>query len=356
MKPSNVTPILILICLLAGSLSAQPLRFGLGSCGHQDHELKTLQLASEQKPDLFIFLGDNVYADTKDLSKMKESYTKLANQPSFQALKKVSKLLAVWDDHDYGWNDSGRHYELKEQSKEVFLDFWNEPTQSTRRSHKGIYHAEWIEHQGKKIQILLLDTRTYRDDLRRWPKDNPRPKQYFYSLDYEPYANADSTLLGDMQWKWLEEQFMQVADLRIICSSTQFGVEFNGYEAWANFPHEQQKMFDLIKKTKAEGVLFLSGDVHYAELSMQEHPDLYPIYDLTASGLSMDWYFATPNTYRIEGPVMTNHFGLLSIDFQNKNKEIRMEIIDVRGNSRFDYSFPLSELSFSSVREKKSEK
>lgn len=334
------------LAVFSSALSAQPLRLGFGSCAHQDHELGTLQLAAGYKPDLFIFMGDNVYADTKELSVMQKAYENLGSKASFLALKSSSRLLAVWDDHDYGWNDSGRHYPLKDESKRVFLDFWGEPENSERRKHKGIYHTEWVKHQGKDIQIILLDTRTFRDDLIKWPTGQKKLEQFFYDLDYLPHTSADSTLLGAEQWSWLQHQLSLKADLRIICSSTQFGITFNGYEAWANFPAEQQKMLELIKKTQANGVLFLSGDVHYAEFSKLSHSGLYPIYDFTSSGLSMNWHFATPNHNRIEGPVMDHHFGLLNLDFDKKHAEIQMELIDFRGNSRFEYSIPLSQLNF----------
>jgi len=138
---------------------------------------------------------------------------------------------------------------------------------------------------------------------------------------------------------------LKKADLRLIASGSQFGIEFNGYEAWANFPHEQKRMLDLIKKTKAEDLLFLSGDVHYAEISRLDEPGLYPMYDITSSGITSTWDFATPNKNRIEGPVMDNHFGLLTIEWK-KDPVIFMQIIDKNNNSRIEYKINASELKF----------
>jgi len=104
-------------------------------------------------------------------------------------------------------------------------------------------------------------------------------------------------------------------------------------------------MLNLIKETKANGVIFLTGDVHYAEISKLEEPDLYPIYDVTSSGITSTWHFATPNKNRIEGPVMENHFGLLTIAW-TQDPRITMEIIDKNNNSRFSYEINLSQLQF----------
>ena len=72
-------------------------------------------------------------------------------------------------------------------------------------------------------------------------------------------------------------------------------------------------MIDIIRKTRANGVLFISGDVHYGEIAKREYEAMYPIYDITASGLSQSWLYPTPNKYRIEGPVMDNHFGMITL-------------------------------------------
>jgi alkaline phosphatase D len=100
------------------------------------------------------------------------------------------------------------------------------------------------------------------------------------------------------------------------------------------------------KKTKAEGVLFITGDVHYAEISLMQEPGLYPIYDITSSGLSSTWLFPTPNKHRIEGPVIDNHFGLLTIHWKKKRPFLLMEIWDVHDNQRISYEVGLEELRF----------
>jgi len=145
----------------------------------------------------------------------------------------------------------------------------------------------------------------------------------------------------------LENELKKPADFRVLASGTQFGIEYNGYESWANFPHEQERLIQLIKKTRAEHLVVLSGDVHYAEISKFSHPDCYPLYDFTASGFSQTWHFAAPNKNRIEGPIMDNHFGLLTIHLSDPHPTVTSEVWDIRGNQRIEYTFPLQELSFS---------
>ncbi len=321
-------------------------KIAFGSCGHQEHGLSIFDVVVKHNPDYFIFLGDNIYGDTEDMNILKAKYKQLSDKPTFQNLKKNTEILATWDDHDFGWNDAGRHYQFKQESKEIFLDFFQEPKISERRNHEGIYTSYIKEIDDKKLQIILLDVRTFRDDIKRNTGEFKEDDRYFYGLDYTPHKTADSTFLGNEQWKWVEKELNKPADVRIIGSGSQFGIEYNGYEAWANFPHEQKRFLNLIKETKANGVLFITGDVHYAEISKLDVPDLYPIYDVTSSGLSSTWHFATPNKNRIEGPIMENHFGLITIDWAVKIPKIKMEVWDINDNQRFEYTVNLDDISF----------
>jgi alkaline phosphatase D len=321
-------------------------KIAFGSCGNQDLAQPVLTLAADTKPDAFIFLGDNIYGDTDNMDTLRNKYARWMAQPDYQKLENSTKIFATWDDHDFGRNDAGMYYPWKKESKEIFLNVFKEPKISERRNHDGIYKTEYIKTDDKVIQLILLDVRTFRNNLLQYTKGDSLPrKEYFYTPDYKPYTSVDSTLLGTAQWQWLQQELKKTADLRLICSGSQFGIEYNGYEAWANFPHEQKRVLDLIKNTKANRVLFLTGDVHYAEISKLQENGLYPLYDITSSGITSTWDFATPNKNRIEGPVMDNHFGLLTITWE-KDPVIQMQIIDKYNNSRIEYTIKASDISF----------
>jgi alkaline phosphatase D len=326
--------------------SAAKTVIAFGSCAHQNDPQPILTDVAALKPDAFIYLGDNIYSDTYEMDTLKKNYQILGAKPEFLALKAATKIYATWDDHDFGYNDSGRHYPYKKESKEIFLDFFGDQGDTSIRKHEGIYHTAWLEKAGKKIQIIFPDIRTFRDKLLAYNGNRKGQQGYEYELDYSPYTTSDSTMLGEAQWKWLEEQLAMAADMKIIASSTQFSITHNGYEAWANFPHEQKRFVDLIKKTNANGVFFISGDVHYAELSKLTVDGGYPLYDVTSSGITSTWDFATPNDNRIAGPVMENNYGLVTIDWSKEDAEITFQIVDKEKRKRIEKTVKLSELKF----------
>ena len=243
--------------------------------------MPVLRTVREFQPELFVWLGDNIYGDTNDMDVLAAKYARLGRQPDFSALRAEVPMVATWDDHDYGVNDGGREYSKKEASKEVFLRFWGEPAETARRQRPGIYTSyRFTDPKSKRtLQLIVLDTRTFRSPL-------VKHTVLSYKNDYRPDASPGNTFLGAEQWAWLEEQLRQPADLRLIASSIQFAHEYNGYESWTNFPNEVEKMVQLIATTRANGVVFLSGDVHWGEISVLKSPVCYPLYDLTASGIN----------------------------------------------------------------------
>lgn len=317
-----------------------------GSCAQAEKPMPVLDIAIQQNPDLFIWLGDNVYGDTQEISTLQKAYATLGDNPYFQRLNSATRLLATWDDHDYGWNDAGRHYPLKEASKKVFLEFWDDPRDAPRRNREGVYTSYLFDGGKQDVHVILLDTRTFRDNLVRSQSIVLEGSQSFtYMADYEPQRNADSTLLGADQWRWLKKQLDVEADYRIIASSTQFGIEWNGYESWSNFPREQEKMLRFMAEAEQRALIptptvFISGDVHYAEISKIRGLaglDISDVYDITASGITSTWDFATKNGNRIAGPIMENNVGILQLGRPGKDK-ISAEIWDASGQLRIEHS------------------
>lgn len=321
----------------------QTYRIGLGSCAHQDKPQLILQRIVERAPHVFIYLGDNIYGDTEDMAILAKKYAQLAAKPNFQALRTQVPLLATWDDHDYGANDAGRHYPYREASKQLFLDFWQEPPHSSRRQHPGIYHSVFLEGAPLRLQVILLDTRTFRDDL--WHYDKIQHAQTPYKNDYIPNPSPDSTFLGAAQWAWLKDQLKQPADLRLIASSNQFAHQYNGWESWTNVPQEQNRLLQLIQQTGATGVVFMSGDVHWGELSKwNNNITPYPIYDLTSSGLTQNWSNTEPNKHRVGNVIRENNFGLIEVQTMPQDTTLTFQLINKQNKIVLKHTISLSDL------------
>ncbi|MEM9803005.1 MAG: alkaline phosphatase D family protein [Planctomycetota bacterium] len=319
-----------------------PSRIAFGSCADQDRPQLILLEVVARCPDLFVYLGDNIYGDTEDMGVLRSKYETLAAREEFRALREHCPTLAIWDDHDYGANDAGKEYPQKEASRGVFLDFWRVPRDSERRDHAGIYHAHRFSSDEGTLQLILLDTRTFRDPLLRNGAEPIPP----FKNDYRPNTDPEATILGEAQWAWLEDRLEEPADVRIVATSIQFGHSYNGWESWTNVPSERERMIDLIVRAGAEGVLFVSGDVHWGEINRQTVDGGYPLYDVTASGINQDWDSVEPSTRRVGPPVREYNVGMIEIDWGGDDPRIGLLSIDVEGVVRNRIDVLLSELSF----------
>ena len=345
----------LLTIALAGALPSfaageeEPLsRIMFGSCARENKPQPIWESIVNQKPELFLLIGDNIYGDSRDVEVLRAKYKKLFEKPGFVKLRKTCPVLATWDDHDYGENDAGEEYPIKAESQKLFNDVFGVPEDSPRRKRPGIYDAQIFGPPGKRVQVILLDTRYFRSKLRTWqPKERPAGRG-----PYRPHEeDADVTLLGEAQWEWLEEELKKPAQLRIIASSIQVVPYEHGWESWGNFPAERKRLFDLIAKTRAGATLFISGDRHLAEISRiapQESGVSYPLYDVTSSSLNQPSGGANddePNRYRVGDNFLPINFGSIVVDWNHETPHVDVAIHDHEGKVVLEQNLTLTGIS-----------
>jgi alkaline phosphatase D len=267
----NKTLVLLSISLIFVSNNSYAYKYGLGSCLDQDLDQSIWGSIEKKNIDGFIFLGDNVYGDQSsgELDKLKRAYKKQKNKiPSWLNQKKV---LAIWDDHDYGKNDGGGEYENKEEAQELFLNFWKIPNNDIRRKRKGVYFEESQIIEGMNVQFIGLDTRYFRTKL------------VGRKNGYLPNNDPSASILGKNQWKWFEGVLKNSkADIIIILSSIQILATNHPYEKWSNFTFDRNKLLTKIAESAAnKTILAISGDRHRAGLYQKGN-----FIELTASSLN----------------------------------------------------------------------
>lgn len=325
-------------------------RIAFGSCCDQRIEQPIWNAVFAQRPDLFLFTGDNVYADADSEEALLATYDQASKRPGFMRLLRDFRVLATYDDHDFGRDDSGRENPIRSAAARACLDSFAVPADDPRRARAGVYGAYRFGPDGQCVQVILLDTRYFRDRLLMG--ENTRGKGYGR---YLPNDDPAATLLGAEQWVWLEAALSQPADLRLIVSSVQVLADEHQREGWGNFPRERKRLFDLIRATRAEGVIFLSGDVHYAELSVDES-FAYPLYDFTSSPLAHEHgtddgaptpYSSVTNRYRVPGASYTavNH-GRIDIEWAGEDTRITLSLRRVDGTAVHSRVLRLGDLRF----------
>jgi alkaline phosphatase D len=308
-------------CGLPAGPAQGDVKIAFGSCNQVPYAQPLWESILSLSSDMWIWLGDCVYADTEDIEKMRALYDAQRAKPEYAKLLGATRVVGTWDDHDFGVNDGGREYPRRAESQQAFLDFVGEPKDSARRSQAGIYTSYVLGEDPHSAKVILLDERYHRD---------------------EPGPDAD--VLGEEQWRWLESELgHSKSSVHLIGSSTQIISEEHRYEKWADFPRAKRRLFELFAKTGAPGIVVLSGDRHMAELSCLRSTAVpYPLWEITSSGLTHCWAKGTrePNAHRVGEVLAELNFGLIEIDWANGG-EIRMAAIDLSGQRRLSQRIAL---------------
>ncbi len=305
-----------------------------GSCNKQDKPQTLWGPIVKDNPDLWIWLGDNIYGDSEEAHIMKGKYDIQLNNKDYQALMETCPIIGTWDDHDYGKNDGTKHFPAKEQNKELLLNFLGVPEDAPVREREGIYQAYNYGSGDKKVKVIVLDTRTFRDKVSRGPAKKA----------YVPDPDAD--ILGAEQWQWLAKELKSSdAALTLVVNGSQVISRFHPYEKWGNYPTSRKKLFKMIGDLCPTGVVLLSGDRHHAEISKVNIPGMtHPLYEFTASGMTHNRKYDVPepNKFRVGKKWNKLNYGVIKINWEASPIVVTMEIKGENGERYQETSFEVT--------------
>jgi alkaline phosphatase D len=297
-------------------------RIAFGSCNHQSAPQHMWAQIAAQSPQLFLMIGDNVYGDNgwdadAGLESLRKAYALQAAHPEFRDFRARFPMMATWDDHDYGLNDAGGSFPFRRWGEALFETFWG--SSEAVRARPGVYESTITGPEGRRVQVILLDTRFFRSDLARMPWTKERPPLG----GYLPDASPAKTMLGAAQWAWLAQELAKPADLRIVVSSVQVITEAHQFEAWSNLPTERARLLDMLGQREDSGLVILTGDRHSGGIYKAEHKG-ETFWELTSSSLNLTWGDVEKSTQREPDPSRVSPFfgienyGLVDIDWSGR--------------------------------------
>ncbi|MBI1251967.1 MAG: alkaline phosphatase family protein [Alphaproteobacteria bacterium] len=310
-----------------------------GSCHTAERAMPILTAIVSDRPDLLVYMGDNVYGDARagdmSLPELRTQYALLSGRSEFQAMRAAIPMLATWDDHDYGLNDAGGDFSGKAWSKRIFETYWG--TGARTQSRDGIYDSHVFGPDGQRVQIILLDTRYARTRLTTLPERAP-------DGPYDQSADPNQRMLSDAQWSWLEQTLREPADLRFIVSSIQVLADGHHYEAWHTMPIEQGRLYDVVRRSGARGVTFVSGDRHIAGLYRQNGVLGYPAYEMTTSSLNLSFRDVSEerSSNQIGDMYAPVNYGVADIDWSARTVTFRIK--DINGQPVREQAIGFAEL------------
>jgi alkaline phosphatase D len=303
--------------------------FALGSCNYVSEErydrpgepyggdYHIFNSIHSEDPDFMVWLGDNIYlreVDWDSKSGIYHRYTHTRSLPELQPLLGDVHHYAIWDDHDYGTNDSNKSYVLKDITLQAFKDFWFNSNYHAGGT-KGITgHFQWAD-----CEFFMLDN--------RWERTP---------------AGVEGQIIGDRQMTWLKEQLLtSKASFKFICIGGQFISDAGIFENHANYPSERLELIDFIQKNNIRNIVFLTGDRHHSEISRLSIGEDNYIYDITSSPLTSKAYDHSkePNNLRVsESIIGQRNYALVNVSGSFKRRVLEISFKDSNGELLYTYT------------------
>lgn len=291
-------------------------------------KIRILDNIRKEKSDFMLWLGDNVYYLGKDYASQKNMFNRQLKYR--QKHSKLDKLLAsqpnysIWDDHDYGPNDSNSSFKLKGESLEVYKSFWPNPSYGLE-SLKGVFYT----FNFQDAQFFMTDNRYYQTD----------------------YDVVNATLLGKEQLAWLKAELLKSdATFKVVSIGSQVISNVNTHESYRNFLEEKMDLLNFISENHVTGVIFLSGDRHISDVNLIKRENQYTLYDFTSSpmlspGSVIVGAMDKKNPDRLEGALIKKrNYAKMYFLGEEGNRSINVKYFNVNGKEIRNYNLHQNEL------------
>lgn len=283
---------------------------------------------NKKDADLMLWLGDNSYLRKVDWNSRTGIYHRYSHSRDIiemQALLAKTHHYAIWDDHDYGPNDSDKSFWNKKVTEEAFKDFWINPNYNMTGNGGITGTFFWND-----CQFFLMDNRYFRNANNR--------------------TTGEKKILGDDQIDWLINALKaSKSRFKIISIGGQFISNAAIFENHINLaPEERKTIIDLITAEDIKGVIFLSGDRHHSELSKLERENSYPLFDWTVSPLTASAYQVEDegNSLLVPGSIFGERcFGTIDVSGSYKNRKLELRLFDKEGEELWKYEIKAEELN-----------
>ncbi|HLO80419.1 MAG TPA: alkaline phosphatase D family protein [Chitinophagaceae bacterium] len=288
---------------------------------------------AKENSSFMLWLGDNWYTREVDYFSVAGLWYRARydrSRPVLQAFLKKMPHYAIWDDHDFGPNDIGREFSLKEESRKLFASYWSNP--SYGENGMGIY----TKVSYGDLDIFMLDDRTWRSSDRLPDSIDGRP-------------NTMKKMFGDQQMEWFKNALAgSSATFKIIATGSQVLNPKSPFDCFKNFPVEYHDMMQFIRSQKISGVLFLTGDRHHSEVIKMEGLTSYPLYDITVSPLTSGTHVfgreEKDNPYRVYGLDQKQNYARVSLSGNAKDRRLKVTFLGVKGENLGEWSVNEKEL------------
>ncbi len=288
---------------------------------------------AQQEADMMLWLGDNWYYREVDFDAEQNMIYRASKDKSRDFLQPIFHKFAnyaIWDDHDFGPDNSGGYFIHKQKSLDIFSKIWANPSYGMPET-SGIF----TKVRYSDVDFFLLDDRYHRSNENL--PDGP-----------------DKHMYGPEQLLWLKNQLVaSKQSFKIIVGGNQMLNDYHKWEGWDKYRHERDAFISWLDEAKIEGLIFLSGDKHHTEMLKIPRQNAYPLYELTCSPFTAGTHARYEETERKkptlidETLVFERNFCKLTFDGPRKDRNITIQSYNVDNKKLWSKKIKQSRLTYS---------
>jgi len=289
---------------------------------------------AKEKASFMMWLGDNWYTREADYFSVWGLYYRASHDRALPIMKNFLRNMshyAIWDDHDYGFNDADKSFIFRNESTEVFRKYWANP--SYGQDGQGIY----TKVSYSDCDFFLMDDRSFRTSDKMEPRIDGKP-------------NPDKKMWGDTQMEWLKNSLRTSTSVfKIIVTGSQTLNAASPWDCLQNYPIEFNNLMNFLTEEKINGVLFITGDRHHSEINKWDRSGTYSLYDITSSALTSSVGKVTGNEVNNPGRlpntlVEQNNYARITVSGAQRARNLKVEFVGVKGDLLASWSVKESEL------------
>lgn len=317
----------------AGSRSRFSIAFGGGAGFHPPQE-RVWRVIASHRPAALLLLGDNIYSDDPETPAVQDyCYYRRQSRPEFRDLGRMTPVLSIWDDHDFGTDDAwgGPERDRPHWKLDVWRRFthnWANPAYAHGETEPGV----WYDFTIGEVDFFMLDGRYWRTNSGR--RGEP------------PIREPD--MLGPAQEAWLCDRLAaSSATFKVIVSPVPWDFRsktgIGGLDTWAGFPQQRERIFRFLSERGIEGVLLISADRHRSDAWRIDRDGDYPLFEFNSSRLTNDHVHAVAEE-AIFSYNASQSFGWVTFDTERDDPEVRYQVISIEDEPVAELSVSLSQL------------
>jgi len=291
---------------------------------------------ANQEADMMLWLGDNWYYREVDFDAEQNMIYRASKDKSRDFLQPIFRKFpnyAIWDDHDFGPDNSGGYFIFKQKSLDIFKNIWANPSYGMPETPGTFTKVRFND-----VDFFLLDDRYHRSN-----ESLPDGK--------------DKHMYGEAQLLWLKNQLVASKQpFKFIVGGNQMLNDYHKWEGWDKYRYERDAFLTWLDETKIEGVVFLSGDKHHTELLKIPRKNAYPLYELTCSPFTAGTHEKFIDAMRNK-PILIQdtlvgirNFCKLKFNGKMNDRNMVLESYDVNAKLLWSKKFKQSDLTYSAYK------